>query len=108
MGVWPLGMGVHQRQRLGIARALITKPKLLILDEATSSLDGKTESEIIESLLRLRENTTLIVVAHRLSTVLNADRIYFMESGEVKDVGTFSDLKKKNLTFATQAALMGL
>jgi len=97
-----------QRQRLGIARALITKPKLLILDEATSSLDGKTESEIMECLLRLREDTTLIVVAHRLSTVLNADRIYFMESGEVKDVGTFPDLKKRNLAFATQAALMGL
>jgi ABC-type multidrug transport system fused ATPase/permease subunit len=97
-----------QRQRLGIARALITKPKLLILDEATSSLDGKTESEIMECLLKLKEYTSLIVVAHRLSTLLHADRIYFMESGEVKDVGTFSELKERNLAFSTQAALMGL
>ncbi len=97
-----------QRQRLGIARALITNPKLLILDEATSSLDGVTESEISESLRGLRGQVTLIVIAHRLSTVVNADRIYFMEKGEVKGVGTFEELKRNHPEFLTQAELMGL
>jgi ATP-binding cassette, subfamily B, bacterial PglK len=97
-----------QRQRLGIARALITKPKLLILDEATSSLDGVTESEISESLRGLKGQITLIVIAHRLSTVVNADRIYFMEKGLVKGVGTFEELKRNHPKFLAQAELMGL
>jgi ABC-type multidrug transport system fused ATPase/permease subunit len=97
-----------QRQRLGIARALITKPKLLILDEATSSLDGVTESEISESLRGLKGQITLIVIAHRLSTVVNADRIYFMERGLVKGVGTFEELKRNHSEFLAQAELMGL
>ena len=97
-----------QRQRLGIARALITNPKLLILDEATSSLDGVTESEISESLRGLKGQVTLIVIAHRLSTVVNADRIYFMERGMVKGVGTFEELKRNHPEFLAQAELMGL
>ena len=97
-----------QRQRLGIARALITNPKLLILDEATSSLDGVTELEISESLRGLKGQVTLIVIAHRLSTVVNADRIYFMEKGVVKGVGTFEELKRNHPEFLTQAELMGL
>jgi ABC-type multidrug transport system fused ATPase/permease subunit len=97
-----------QRQRLGIARALITSPKLLILDEATSSLDGVTESEISESLRELRSQVTLIVIAHRLSTVVNADRIYFMDNGAVKGVGTFEELKFSHPEFLIQAKLMGL
>jgi ABC-type multidrug transport system fused ATPase/permease subunit len=97
-----------QRQRLGIARALITNPKLLILDEATSSLDGVTESEISESLRGLKGQVTLIVIAHRLSTVVNADRIYFMEKGLVKGVGTFEELKSNHPEFLAQAELMGL
>lgn len=97
-----------QRQRLGIARALITKPKLLILDEATSSLDGITESEISDALRRLKGEVTLIVIAHRLSTVVNADRIYFMHDGMVKGVGNFEELKLAHPEFLTQAELMGL
>lgn len=97
-----------QRQRLGIARALITSPKLLILDEATSSLDGITESEISEELRLLKGGVTLIVIAHRLSTILNADRIYFMENGGIKGVGTFSELKENFPEFMAQANLMGL
>jgi ABC-type multidrug transport system fused ATPase/permease subunit len=97
-----------QRQRLGIARALITNPKLLILDEATSSLDGVTESEISESLRGLKGQVTLIIIAHRLSTVVNADRIYLMEKGVVKGVGTFEELKRNHPEFLTQAELMGL
>lgn len=97
-----------QKQRLGIARALITNPKLLILDEATSSLDGKTEHEISEDLRSLKGTVTLIVIAHRLSTIVNADRIYFIEAGLVKGVGTFSELKSAHPEFLEQANLMGL
>ena len=97
-----------QRQRLGIARSLVTRPKLLILDEATSSLDGLTESEISESLRKLKGDVTLIVIAHRLSTVVDADRIYFLDSGEVRAVGTFDELKTISPEFRVQAELMGL
>lgn len=97
-----------QRQRLGIARALITSPKFLILDEATSSLDGITEAEISESLRDMQGNVTLLVIAHRLSTIASANRIYFLEEGEVTDIGTFEELKLKNQRFAIQAELMGL
>lgn len=97
-----------QRQRLGIARSLVTRPKLLILDEATSSLDGLTESEISESLRKLKGDVTLIVIAHRLSTVVDADRIYFLDSGVVRAVGTFDELKTISPEFRVQAELMGL
>jgi ABC-type multidrug transport system fused ATPase/permease subunit len=97
-----------QRQRLGIARALITNPKLLILDEATSSLDGVTESEIAESLRSLKGEVTLIVIAHRLSTIVSADRIYYLEAGRVKGIGTFNELKNAHPKFFEQARLMGL
>jgi ABC-type multidrug transport system fused ATPase/permease subunit len=97
-----------QRQRLGIARALITRPKLLFLDEATSALDGITEFEISESLKGLKGEITLVVIAHRLSTVVNADRIYFLQKGRVGSVGTFQELKSRNPEFLEQAKLMGL
>ena len=97
-----------QRQRLGIARALITSPRLLILDEATSALDGITESEISDSLRNIKTQTTLIIIAHRLSTITEADRVYFMDRGTIKGVGTFSELKSKIPEFLAQAELMGL
>ena len=97
-----------QRQRLGIARALITSPKLLILDEATSSLDGVTEFEISDSLKGLKGQMTIIVIAHRLSTVVNADKIYYMEKGKVRGVGTFEELKQNHPEFLIQAEKMGL
>ena len=97
-----------QKQRLGIARALITNPRLLILDEATSSLDGITELGISDQLKKLKTKTTLIVIAHRLSTVVKADRIYFMQDGIIKSEGTFEVLKLQNPEFLAQAELMGL
>lgn len=97
-----------QRQRIGIARALFTNPKLIILDEATSSLDAMTEKKVSESIKSLRGRITLIVVAHRLSTILEADRIIYMEEGQLKGEGSFSELKVLLPEFRHQAELMGL
>jgi ABC-type multidrug transport system fused ATPase/permease subunit len=92
-----------QRQRLGLARALFTNPSLLILDEATSSLDSQTESLITEYLRSLRGNLTLVVIAHRISTIVDADKIYYLRNGSVKDAGTFNELCKRNPEFDSKA-----
>jgi ABC-type multidrug transport system fused ATPase/permease subunit len=97
-----------QRQRLGIARALFTNPKLLILDEATSSLDAKTEAEFSDSINQLKGEVTLIVIAHRLSTVRYADSVVFLQNGEVISVGTFDVVRRSVAEFDLQANLMGL
>lgn len=101
-------LSAGQRQRLGIARALTTNPKLLILDEATSALDGITEEIISKSINNLGESTTVIMIAHRLSTVLSADRIIYLESGSIIAQGTFQELRKLVPNFDKQAKLMGL
>ncbi|MDI6785371.1 MAG: ABC transporter ATP-binding protein [bacterium] len=84
-----------QRQRLAIARAIIRKPKILILDEATSSLDAESELLIKEALARIMKNQTTIIVAHRLSTVINSDKIVVIDGGEIVDIGTHEDLLTK-------------
>jgi ATP-binding cassette subfamily C protein len=88
-----------QRQRIGIARALYLEPKVLVLDEATSSLDGVTEREIVEAIERLRTDRTMIVIAHRLSTVRSCDRLVFMAEGKIVDVGSWDDLAARNAAF---------
>jgi ABC-type bacteriocin/lantibiotic exporter with double-glycine peptidase domain len=97
-----------QRQRLGIARALLTSPGLIVLDEATSSLDGKTELDVTESILKLKGSVTLIFIAHRLSTVRDADQVIYLDKGEVKATGTFDEVRKAIPDFDSQASLMGL
>jgi ABC-type multidrug transport system fused ATPase/permease subunit len=97
-----------QRQRLGIARALYTKPKLLILDEATSSLDAETEQAISASIHSLKGDVTLIVIAHRLSTIKEADVIHYVENGKIMGSGTFEELREKVPNFNTSASIMGL
>jgi ATP-binding cassette, subfamily B, bacterial PglK len=97
-----------QRQRLGIARALFTSPKLLILDEATSALDGETEALISQTIKELKGKCTVILIAHRLSSVMNADKVIFMENGEIKAEGTFSDVRKLSPDFEKQVKLMGI
>jgi ABC-type multidrug transport system fused ATPase/permease subunit len=97
-----------QRQRLGIARAMFTKPRLLILDEATSALDGETESNIASAITSLRGEVTVITIAHRLSTIRDADKVVYMENGEVKSIGTFDEVRQINQNFDAQARLMGL
>jgi ATP-binding cassette subfamily C protein len=97
-----------QRQRIGIARALYTNPKLLVLDEATSSLDSATEFDITESLNVLKQNLSLITIAHRLSTVQAADLVIYIEDGEILARGTFEEVRKSVKTFDFQANLLGL
>jgi ABC-type multidrug transport system fused ATPase/permease subunit len=101
-------MSGGQRQRLGIARAMFTQPKLLVLDEATSALDGQTESDISDALRGLKGVVTVVMVAHRLSTVRNADQVIYMEKGKVLARGTFSEVRSLIPNFDSQAKLMGL
>ena len=88
-----------QKQRLGIARALYNDPKVLILDEATSSLDNETEENVINDILQLREKRTLIIIAHRLSTLRNCDKLFLFEEGKLIDQGTCSEIvaRHKNI-----------
>ena len=97
-----------QRQRLGIARALFTNPRLLVLDEATSSLDAETEHSISESLNQLRGVVSLVIVAHRLSTVRDADLVAYMENGKLIHSGSFEEVRIAVPNFDMQAQLMGL
>ena len=97
-----------QRQRLGIARAMFTRPHLLVLDEATSSLDGETEASISEAIHALRGSTTVVIIAHRLSTVRNADIVVYLSEGRILATGTFDEVRKSVPDFDRQARLMGL
>jgi ABC-type bacteriocin/lantibiotic exporter with double-glycine peptidase domain len=97
-----------QRQRLGIARALITKPRLLILDEATSSLDSQTELDVSESILNLAGDVTVIIIAHRLSTVQKSDTVVYIDNGEIKSCGPFSKVRNEIPDFDLQAKLLGI
>jgi ABC-type multidrug transport system fused ATPase/permease subunit len=97
-----------QKQRLGIARALFTKPRLLVLDEATSALDGQTESDIGSSIEKLRGHCTVLTIAHRLSTVRNADQVVYMEYGKILAKGNMDQVRRVIPTFDAQAKLMGL
>ena len=97
-----------QKQRLGIARALITEPRILVMDESTSSLDGETESNLTNAIISLRGQTTLILIAHRLSTVRNADKIIYIEGGKILASGSFNEVREKVPDFDKQSKLMGL
>jgi len=116
-----LPMGIHtqvgergaqlsggQRQRIGIARALISEPALIVLDEATSSLDGETESQITEALNKIKGRCTVVMIAHRLSSVRNSDLVIYLEQGKVLATGTFAEVREKVPNFDKQASLMGL
>ena len=81
-----------QRQRIAIARALLADPRILILDEATSSLDSESEYKIQEGLRRLRQGRTTFVIAHRLSTIRSADQILVLENGEIVERGSHAEL----------------
>lgn len=97
-----------QRQRLGIARALYTDPVVIVLDEATSALDTKTEADISRSIRELEGETTVISVAHRLSTVRDNDQLCYMADGRIVARGTFDELVELVPEFKVQAKLAGL
>ena len=97
-----------QRQRLGIARAILTKPKIVIFDEATSALDAETENRVSESILKLTGECTVIFIAHRLSVVRSADMIYYIDKGKIANQGTFEELRSINADFNNQANFMGI
>lgn len=88
-----------QVQRIGIARALYAEPRVLILDEATSSLDNETEYEITRTIDALKGHVTVLVIAHRLSTVKNADEILFFSGGRLKDRGSMRELVARQPEF---------
>lgn len=95
-------------QRLGLARALLREPKILLLDEATSALDAETEDLINKSINSLRGHITTVVIAHRLSTVKDADKILYLDYGKVQGIGTFKELTKQVPGFAKAVQLMML
>jgi ABC-type bacteriocin/lantibiotic exporter with double-glycine peptidase domain len=97
-----------QKQRLGIARALITEPKILVMDESTSSLDGETENNLTNAIISLKGSATLILIAHRLSTVRNADKVIYMEDGKIIASGSFNEVREIVPGFDKQSKLMGL
>ncbi len=92
-----------QRQRIGIARALYHDPEILVMDEATSALDGVTEAAVFEAINNISKAKTLIMIAHRLTTVKGCDRVYLMEKGNITDSGTYGELMKNNQTFRRMA-----
>jgi ABC-type bacteriocin/lantibiotic exporter with double-glycine peptidase domain len=87
---------------------MFTKPMLLVLDEATSSLDGETESNITDSISQLHGKVTVVMIAHRLSTVRHADHVVYMSDGEIQAQGSFDEVRKLIPDFDRQATLMGL
>ncbi len=97
-----------QRQRLGISRAMFTNPKLLVLDEATSSLDAETEASVSNSIQSLRGGTTILMIAHRLATVRTADLVIYLADGHILAQGTFAEVRASVPDFDKQASLLGL
>lgn len=94
-----------QRQRIGIARALYLDPEVLILDEATSALDNDTERSIVQAIESLKREKTIIVIAHRLSTVAKCDRLFFMKNGQLLAEGSFEALSRENSEFRKFATI---
>ena len=96
LGHKPAQLSGGEKQRISIARALIQKPNILILDEATAAMDTATERKIQSAIDNLKSGRTIIAIAHRLSTLRDADKLYVIEHGEVKESGTHDELIRTN------------
>jgi len=92
-----------QRQRVGIARALYQGPSVLVFDEATSALDQETEANVMEAIYDLDERHTILVIAHRLSTVRRADNVFMLDHGEKVGEGTYDELLNEHPKFRSMA-----
>jgi ATP-binding cassette subfamily B protein len=103
LGEAGVGLSGGQRQRLAIARALYSEPKILLLDEATSALDAESEAQIRDTMFSLRGQCTVLAIAHRLSTVIGADRIFVLDGGSVEAVGTHDQLLRDSALYARYA-----
>ena len=90
-----------QKQRLAIARAMLRKSPIILFDESTSSLDNLSQNQVKKSINNIKGKSTIVIVAHRLSTIKNVDKIFFLEQGEIVDQGTFNELYKRNKKFKT-------
>ena len=106
LGVRGVGLSGGQKQRLAIARAVVTRPKILFLDEATSALDTETEKAVTDALYQLKGKITLIVIAHRVSTIMNADKAIYLEAGKIIKDGSIQDIIREMPNFAKNAGLL--
>lgn len=99
-----------QKQRIAIARVLLTKPKVIIFDEATASLDSQTEKLIHKTICNLKKKCTIIIIAHRASSILLSDRVILMNEGKIEAEGGYKDLLNNNKLFNTlfEAQLLGV
>tara|TARA_B100000676_G_C17688183_1_gene634878 strand:- start:110 stop:724 length:615 start_codon:yes stop_codon:yes gene_type:complete len=103
LGEWGVRLSGGQRQRVGIARALYHDPPVIVMDEATSALDNVTERVVMEAVQKLGAQKTIILIAHRLTTVQNCDRIFLLENGRIAASGTYNELVEENVHFREMA-----
>ena len=88
-----------QKQRISIARAVLKNSPIILLDEATSSLDAESEEKVQSAIINLTKNKTTLVIAHRLSTIIRADKIFVLSQGRIKDLGTHKELLKNSMIY---------
>ena len=88
-----------QKQRISIARAILKNSPIILLDEATSSLDSESEEKVQNAIINLTKNKTTLVIAHRLSTIIRADRIFVLNKGKITDIGTHNELLKNSTIY---------
>ena len=105
MGERGIRLSGGQRQRIGLARALYRNPEILVLDEATSSLDGITEEAVLKAIKSAARSRTVLMIAHRLTTLKDCDLIYILDRGQIIEQGTYQELISQNKKFREMAKI---